>query len=135
MAVGETKDVGWEIGVSRTIDGQVDDVWRTLVSPAGVALWLVAGATLPPEPGAPIEVDPALGSGELRSLRPHDRVRVTWTAAGADHETTVQVTVAARGDRTMVRFHEERLTGPAERAARHDHWVAVMDQLEALLVT
>ena len=40
MPTGLTKDAGWEIGVSRPPDAEVDDVWSLLTSVAGLAVWL-----------------------------------------------------------------------------------------------
>lgn len=42
--VGETRDVGWQIGVSRTVDHPIEDVWALLASEAGLDLWLGKGA-------------------------------------------------------------------------------------------
>ncbi|WP_395727983.1 SRPBCC domain-containing protein [Nakamurella sp.] len=127
--VGLTRDAGFEIGVSRTVDLPPDQVWRSLVSDDGVATWLGAGVRLP---------DPAAAKGtryrttdgtrgEIRSLHPTGRLRLTWQPPDWDHESTVQVTVSVRGGRTVIRFHQERLSDPAERARQREHWRAVLD--------
>ncbi|MGW0122911.1 SRPBCC domain-containing protein [Streptomyces sp. NPDC003327] len=107
MPVGLTRDAGWEIGVSKTLPLPVDAVWDFLMSPEGLAVWL--GSALP-ERG-----DPA-----LRSLRPRDRVRLTYGG------TVLQVTVSPSGDgRTVLRFHQEHLTSADERERRRAHWKSV----------
>ena len=130
---GHTKGVGWEIGVSRTVPFPIDDVWDFLTSTAGAAVWLGAGVQRLEEPGAAYETE-AGTAGEIRSVRPHDRVRLTWRPVDWDHESTVQFTVtSAAEDRTRVTFHQERLADAAERERQRAHWKGVMDALVVAL--
>ncbi|WP_203904140.1 SRPBCC domain-containing protein [Virgisporangium aliadipatigenens] len=134
MAVGQTKDVGWNIGVSKTLDHPLDRVWEFVVGP-GLPLWLGEGVAFGPDaaPGDPYET--ADGTvGELRGFRPADRIRLTHLVRGADHETTVQVAMRAPAPgRTMLRFHEERMLDAAEREAQRVHWQAAMERVAAAL--
>jgi uncharacterized protein YndB with AHSA1/START domain len=132
MPVGQTKDAGWEIGVSRTLPVSVDEVWRVLTGDDGVAVWLGEGVVLQPTKGAPYETDDGT-VGEVRSFRPLDRVRLTWQPADWDHDSTVQVAVRGDGSKTMLRFHQERLADADERERQRAHWQAVMDQMATLL--
>ena len=67
--VGLTKDVGWEIGVSKTLDHPIELVWDFITSPEGTALWLGRGSELLQEKGGPYES--ADGTvGETRSFHP-----------------------------------------------------------------
>ncbi|MFD0278239.1 SRPBCC domain-containing protein [Kitasatospora sp. NPDC127111] len=128
--VGLTRDAGFQIGVSRTLPHPPEAVWALLTSPAGAALWLGPGARLTERVGGPVTA--ADGSaGELRSLHPGSRIRLTWQPAGRDRATTVQVTVTPAHGGTVLRFHQERLDDPAERARQREHWRAVMDAVTA----
>lgn len=129
MTVGRTKDAGWQIGVSRTLDQPLERVWSTVVDHPD--LWLGPGARLPHEAGELWRAHDGT-AGELRSRREHRRLRLTLQPPG-EAETTVQVTVTAAGDRTVLRFHQERMRGPAERAAQRAHWQQVMDRVAAAL--
>ncbi len=125
---GLTRDVGFEIGVSRTVDAPLSDVWDAVVGDEGVRIWLGDGVRLPAGKGTAYET--ADGTiGEIRSFHPNDRIRLTWRPPGWDHETTVQVTVSGRNGRTVIRFHQERLADPDERARQREHWRSVMDRL------
>jgi uncharacterized protein YndB with AHSA1/START domain len=53
--VGRTRDAGWEIGVSKTIERPVGEVWDFITSPEGVAIWLGEGVTALSERGAGYE--------------------------------------------------------------------------------
>jgi uncharacterized protein YndB with AHSA1/START domain len=130
---GQTKDAGWEIGVSRTVPLPIEEVWDFLTSPAGSAVWLGDGVERLSEPGMGYETE-AGTAGQVRSFRPRDRLRLTWQPVDWDHESTVQVTVTpVAGDRTRVVFHQERLANAAERERQRRHWKGVMDALVAAL--
>ena len=124
--VGRTRDAGWEIGVSRTVHLPVTEVWEFLASPEGRELWLGAGVEHLDEKGRTYTT--AEGTvGEVRSVRPGDRIRLTWRPPDWDHDSTVQVAVSSDGrSGTIVRFHQERLADAEERARQRAHWRAVM---------
>lgn len=127
--VGRTADAGWEIGVSRTVPLPLEEAWALVVSPEGLAAWLGAGATLAEEPGTPYLTADGT-TGEVRSYRSLDRVRVTWRPPTWDHDTTVQIALSAKGpDRTVIGFHQERMADAGERERQRAHWSAVMDRL------
>lgn len=133
--VGLTRDAGWQVGVSRTIAADVETVWALLTSPTGLAVWLGPGATLGDSPGSPYATHDGL-RGELRSLRPLDRIRLTWQREDMDHDTTVQVAIApAGGDRCVVRWHQERMHSAHERESQRVHWRGVMARVEELLAS
>jgi uncharacterized protein YndB with AHSA1/START domain len=130
---GHTRDAGWEIGVSRTVPYPMEEVWDFLTSSAGSAVWLGAGVERLDEPGAAYETETGT-AGQVRSLRPRDRVRLTWQPVDWDHDSTVQFTVTpVAGARTRVVFHQERLADAAERERQRGHWQGVMDSLVAAL--
>jgi uncharacterized protein YndB with AHSA1/START domain len=127
--VGLTRDAGWELGVSRTLPLDADAAWALLLSPAGLAAWLGDDlAALPDAVGATYATAGGT-TGELRSLHPGDRVRVTWRPPGRDAPATLQAVVrpAARG--ASIRLHAERLAGPDEREALRDRWRAALAAL------
>jgi uncharacterized protein YndB with AHSA1/START domain len=122
-AVGQTKDAGWEVGVSKTLPYSVPVLWEFLTSPAGQAIWLGDEVSL--EPGSTYRT--ASGTtGEVRSYREQDRLRVTWRPAGWSHDSTVQLAVSGSGPKTVLRFHQERLADADERIQQRTHWQNVM---------
>lgn len=56
----------------------------------------------------------------------------TRDPGGWARHSTIQIRVEAKGDRTVVGFHEENLPGQANRIARRDHYRAALDRLEEL---
>ncbi|WP_307853532.1 hypothetical protein [Kitasatospora sp. RG8] len=45
----------------------------------------------------------------------------------------MQLTVTPAGGGTVLRFHQERLGDPAERARQREHWRSVIDAVAAEL--
>lgn len=133
MAVGQTRDAGWQIGVSKTLHRPVDQVWAFLVSPEGVAIWL-GDTDLPTEPGAGYRTAAGV-QGETRSFRENDRVRVTWQPPGRDGDTTLQLAVSPTATGTRLTVHQERLADAAERERQRTHWQGVVARITAALST
>ena len=132
MPVGKTKDAGWQIGVSITVPYRVEEVWEVLVGASGAAIWLGEGVQLSGEPGQRYCTSDRT-RGEVRSYRHGDRIRLTWQPADWDHDTTVQVALQDRGDRTGLRFHQERMLSAAERDQQRQHWRNVAEDLRGVL--
>jgi len=130
---GLTRDAGWQIGASRTFPVPVEEAWDVLVEGPGLALWLGAGASVPDEVGASYRTDDG-AEGELRSLRPHDRIRVTFQPAGRPgRPTTLQVVVRPAATGTTVTIHQEHLADAGERERQRAHWRDALDRIEELL--
>jgi uncharacterized protein YndB with AHSA1/START domain len=128
---GLTRDAGWQIGVSRTLPVPLDAAWDFLISPDGLRLWLgevgdplAKGADYATEDGT---------TGEVRSLHPRDRVRLTWKPPGRELPATVQVTVRPGRRGTTVNFHTERLASESERERFRGRWREALDRIEARL--
>lgn len=132
MATGQTKDAGWQIGVSRTVDRPAAAVWDLLTGPEGVSIWLGPGVSLNGAAGQTYRTDDGT-AGEVRSFRPLDRVRLTYRPAGWDHETTVQIAIQDKGPKTALRFHQERLADGEERERQRTHWKRIADELAKAL--
>jgi uncharacterized protein YndB with AHSA1/START domain len=131
-SVGKTADVGWNIGVSRTLPYPAEAVWDFLVSRDGVAIWLGPVGELPREKGA--EYETANGTvGEIRSFVEGDRVRLTWRPQDWDHDSTVQVRLSGSGAKTTLRFHQEWLSDAEEREEQRAYWQDVTDRVVAAL--
>ncbi|MEV6442513.1 SRPBCC domain-containing protein [Amycolatopsis sp. NPDC051716] len=131
-SVGKTADVGWNIGVSRTLPYPAEVVWDFLVSREGVTIWLGPGVELPREPGA--EYETANGTvGEIRGFAEGDRVRLTWRPSDWDHDSTVQVRLSGAGAKTTLRFHQEWLADAEEREQQRAYWQDVTERVVAAL--
>jgi uncharacterized protein YndB with AHSA1/START domain len=130
--VGLTRDAGWQIGVSRTFPVSIEQAWDFLLSSSGLRLWLGEGVTTPLVQGASYRTTDGT-VGEVRSLRPRDRVRITWQPPGRPRAATVQLALRPSPNGCSVRFHSERLADAEERERMRDRWRAVLDELESAM--
>lgn len=128
MPVGLTKDVGWELGVRRTVAVERVAVWDFLLG-SGLPLWLGVEEL----GGVGSRYECPGGAGEVRSLTEGTKVRLTHRAPTDEHETTIQIALrdAARG--TTIVFHQERMRDAEERERGLEHWKAVADRIETAL--
>ena len=132
--VGETRDAEFQLGVQKVIPVGREALWDLLTGPAGVEAWLGSVTGLAFEPGTPYEAPDGL-AGEIRTVRPGERIRLTWQPAGRPAATTLQLTLSCprnTDDRTTLRFHHEKLADPEERDRMRVHWKGVLDALAGL---
>ncbi len=130
--VGQTKAVGFEIGVRKTFAISLDQAWALITSPALVDRWLGAGAAVQWEKGTRYTTADGT-TGEIRVAKPLSHLRLTWQPPGWVKPSTVQVRVIANGEKTVISFHQEHLAGPAERMLMQQRWQAVLDYLETVI--
>ena len=130
---GETADAGFQVGVQRTIRVEREALWDLLLSPEGRALWLGECAGFEADPGSSYETHDGT-TGEVRTVRAGERLRMIWQPADRDEPTTLQLTLACpRNDasKTTLRVHHEKLADGEEREAMRERWRAALDRVEA----
>jgi uncharacterized protein YndB with AHSA1/START domain len=124
--VGETADAGFEVGVRRSVDAPIDDVWDLLAS--RTELWL--GKPVALRKGERYSVPGA--SGEIRVVKPGDRVRLTWQPEGWAAPATMQLALSrAQSGKTTITAHLEKLPGAEARDAMRAHLREALDRLVA----
>lgn len=131
--VGQTRDVGFNVGARRSFALTTSQAWDWLTSSDGVKLWLgdVVGE-LPHEPKASYETRDG-ARGEIRVFEPGSHLRLTWQPKGWDRASLIQVRVRPAAIGATIAFHQEHLSGPRERAEMRKRWQAVLDQLASIL--
>lgn len=126
--VGLTQDVGWEVGASKTVPLSLEAAWDLMVSPDGVAIWLGEGVRLPLEKGARYETADGT-TGEIRSVRPRDRVRLTWRPVDREQEATLQFALTETPTGCAIGFHAEHLTSAEDREIVREQLRDVLERL------
>jgi uncharacterized protein YndB with AHSA1/START domain len=128
--LGQTAMTGFQVGVRRTVDATVDRAWELLTTRTD--LWLGAGP-VPLAKGAPYEVATADGPvrGQVRAVKPGDRLRLTWHPPGWAAPAMLQLTLlASTSGRTAVGVHLEKLADADSREQARVHWRDVLDRLK-----
>ncbi len=132
--VGQTGDAGFQLGVQKAVPLGREALWDLLTSPEGLEIWLGPGTEGVVEAGQSYRASDGL-TGEIRAIRPGERIRLTWQPADRPAHTTLQLTLSCprnTDQRTTLRFHHEKLAGPDERNRMREHWRDVLAALEEL---
>jgi len=130
--VGETADVGYQIGVRRTVSATIEEVWQLLTSPPGTELWIGPLASpLLIETGAAFHADNGV-EGKLRVVKPPVQLRLGWRRPDWPQASTLQIRIlpAASPDRAVISFHQEKLAHALQREEMKRHWESVIGALE-----
>ena len=122
--VGQTSDADFQIGVQKTLPAPSDVAWALLSGGPGRDAWLGKTASLEFRKGQKYRTDEG-GEGEIRSCVPGERVRLTWSHPSLAQTSTLQIYLAPSGDKTSVRFHQERLSSLEEPELMRKHWRGV----------
>ena len=129
--VGQTSGADYQIGVQKTLPIPAAEAWRLMAEGPWRDAWLGTTDALELRKGAQYRT--AEGRwGEVRSAVPGERLRLTWCGPELERPSTLQIYLAASGDKTSVRFHQERLSSLEERERMRAHWREVLDRLLTL---
>lgn len=129
--VGETADAGYQVGAQRTYPISRDQLWKYLTNDAGIARWAGAEVEISFHPGEQFKTADGT-TGEIRTMKEEERIRMTWQPADRDRSTTLQLTCSAHetdANKSVLRIHHERLENSAAREAMGQHWRSVLDQI------
>jgi uncharacterized protein YndB with AHSA1/START domain len=131
--IGETADVGFEIGVQKTVTAPKDEVWELLTGPHGLSVWLRTDPNVALKPGEKFITSDGT-SGEFRVVKEYSHLRLTWKRANWSRPSILQVRVSSKGEeKTTIGFHQEKLGDAATRGQMKEHWKKVQEELKLLL--
>jgi uncharacterized protein YndB with AHSA1/START domain len=129
--VGQTKDVGFQIGARKTFDISPAQAWDVITSDAGIETWLGAVSNFELKEGAVYQTDDG-AVGEIRVVKPGGHFRMTWQPPDWERPSLIQVRVIPSGAKAVISFHQEHLAGPKEREAMRRRWQKVLKALPTL---
>ena len=130
---GQTADAGFQLGVQKTLPVEAEGLWQVITSPNGLEIWLGSGLhKMAFEAGETYRTAEGT-TGEIRTAYPAERLRLTWQPADWENQSTLQLTLLDKGDKTALNFHHEKLSGPEQRKEMKSHWQQVLKQLKTLV--
>ena len=127
--LGETAS-GFQVSVQRSVSGDAEAAWR-LIEAKPESLF---GGSLELSEGARFEVpggDGAMAaSGEVRVVKPGDRIRMTWQPVDWEAPALVQVTLLeSASGKTAVNVLIEKLADAEHREIARAHWRSALEWL------
>ncbi|WP_375758387.1 SRPBCC domain-containing protein [Corallococcus exercitus] len=128
--VGQTAATGFQVGVVRTLPMTAPELWAWVTTQP--ERWLGPGATLKAEPGGEYKVPKRRGSpgvrGEVRVVKPGQRLRMTWQPDGWTKPATLQLTLTPKAKGASLHVHMEKLPDAEAREAMRERWSKVLAQ-------
>ena len=130
--LGETADTGFEVGVQRSLGLSTAEAWELVTSRSD--LWLGKGAAIVFDKGE--RYDAPAASGEVRVVKPGDRLRMTWQPEDWPAPATLQLTFSESGSgKTAINVHMEKLPDAKARATMRERWREALERLAAAVET
>lgn len=130
--VGQTKTVGFQVGVRRTFPISQEKAWELVTSDEGLNLWLGEGTRIILQPGH--KYTTKTGGGEIRVVKPLQQLRLTWQKEGWQKSSTVQVRIISiESNKATISFHQENLSDQNTREEMKKHWENVLEVIKERL--
>jgi uncharacterized protein YndB with AHSA1/START domain len=124
--VGETADTGFQVGIQKSVEATVTEVWDLITSRP--ELWLGEGASVDLAEGTPYYA-PGL-SGEIRVVKPGDRLRLSWQPQEWPAPATLQLTLSeTESGKTALQAHLEKLPDAGAREAMRTRWREALERI------
>lgn len=122
------------------IEARPETVYEYFVDPELMMRWMGTEAELDARPGGSLRINvdgDHIALGEYVELVPHERIVFTWGWEGpeapvAPGSSTVEVTLAADGDATLLRLVHRDLRSAEAAAAHADGWDHYLPRLAAV---
>ncbi|GIO28576.1 SRPBCC family protein [Ornithinibacillus bavariensis] len=126
--IGQTKAVGFQVGVRRTFPISQEKAWELVTSAEGFELWLGLNTSLILKPGQAYIAK--TGAGELRVVKPLEQLRLTWKKDEWHKPSTVQIRfIPKEHNKTTISFHQENLPNQNVREEMKEYWENVLEEL------
>jgi uncharacterized protein YndB with AHSA1/START domain len=125
--VGQTKDVGFQFGIRKTIPVSTEKVWDFLFSENGLKIWL---GNLKSELELKKDFETEKGiTGLLRIFKPNSHVRLNWKSKTWKNISTVQIRVIGDKNKTTIAIHQEKLLNSEQRNEMKEYWTEIIEKL------
>ncbi len=128
QGVGKTKDVGFQFGLQKTFPISEHSAWDFMFSVKGLKIWLGELKT-DLEPKKSYRTKDGI-EGHVRVFKPNSHIRMNWKKSDWENMSTVQVRVIRKGtNKTVISFHQEKLTDSKQRTEMKEYWNEKMDKI------
>jgi uncharacterized protein YndB with AHSA1/START domain len=130
--IGQTKDVGFQIGVRKTFAVSAATVWDFLFSDKGLPTWL---GTISIEN---FKLDKVYKTkegieGKVNTFKPYSHIRLTWKPKHWTNISSIQIRVIKVKDKTTISFHQDKLLDSKQRSEMKIHWDKSIEKIKTEL--
>lgn len=125
--VGQDAKGRYLVTATKSLPIATTAVWKKLLSPAGVAIWLRPLSPVRIVPKVPFETKDGF-FGEIRTMAKHRRIRMSWQDPLWEKASVVEVLLVARPEKkTILVFNHTGLPDAASRETLRARWREVAD--------
>jgi uncharacterized protein YndB with AHSA1/START domain len=132
--VGQTKEVGFQIGIRKTLPISFDIAWNFLLSEEGLEIWLGKISSEQFDLNRNYKTIEGI-EGKVRVLEPNSHIRLTWKPKNWENISTLQIRVIKAKDGTTISIHQETLLDSNQREEMKEYWNIVIDMLTKKIAT
>lgn len=125
---GKTKDAGYQVGVRKTLDHSLEEVWNFLLSKEGLSIWLGTNQLDKWETGIEF-ILPDGTWGNIRVFKLYSHIRLSWKPSRWHNVSILQVRTIPKDQKTTVSFHQEHLLNEQQRNEMKMHWTRVLENI------
>lgn len=126
--IGQTKDVGFQLGIRRTFPISYDKAWDLLFSDNGLKIWI--GELISGDFSINQDYQTKEGiSGCIKVFKPFSHIRLTWKKNEWQNVSTLQIRIIVSKSGTTISFHQEKLLDNNQRAEMKKHWENILTKL------
>lgn len=132
--VGQTKDVGFQIGVRRTFSFSGDLAWDFLFLDEGLLIWLGKIDSDDIAPDNSYKTKEGI-EGKISVLKPYSHIRLTWKRKDWENVSTLQIRVIPAKEKTTISFHQDKLMNSGQREEMKSYWNKILEEIKNKLNT
>lgn len=128
IIIGQTKSVGFQFGLRKTIPVPSEVLWEFLLSPQATKIWL-GSLTCVLEAGKEYRTREQF-NGKVTVLKSNSHLRLTWKKPDWENWSTLQIRCIETGkNKSVLSFHQEKLLSSGQREEMKMHWNEVMKDM------
>jgi len=118
---------------TKTLPMSSKRAWKLLTSEEGMVKWLRPFSTFPWKAGQCFEVDGGI-FGEIRTLKPGVRARLTWQEAHWEKPSVIQINlVPQKGEKCVLVIHHEKIPSVSLKSKLRNQWKEALSSLKEAL--
>ncbi|UII20159.1 SRPBCC domain-containing protein [Fulvivirga ligni] len=126
MTVGKTQSVGFQVGVRKTINCSLEELWDYVLG-KGMPLWFGDSKE---EPEINKELHSSTGNyGKITTLVPQSHFRMQFKFNSWTNTSAVQVRFIKAKTGTTLSFHQDKLTDERQREEMKSYWSKVLNHV------
>lgn len=126
---GQTKDVGFQFGIRRTLPISAEKAWNFLFSNSGLKVWL---GQLKDELEIKKEYETEDGiTGLVLVFKANSHIRLKWKPKHWGNTSTLQIRIMGNHEKATIAIHQEKLLDSVQRAEMETYWNNIMLRLSS----